>query len=295
MRPIRGKIFSRLSTTTRRSKVWPVDVAIDSGRVCKNFSEVHETVAELSYHNPHFDIFCRGQQSDYRQQDDSNRPSSLVASMFRGTHAEMKKLQQSFNEADEALLDAVKPGRAWNGRRALYAHRHARWALLQHYLIAPTPVLDMTRSARVAASFAVPADLDRPDGWQPADAFIFVFGMPYPTGNITVAPSDDVVMLNLRALLPSDARRPNWQEGFLACDFARPTYWGVPQPSQRHVLSHNWARRLVGKIRIPAEYASEEKFWKPESPLAKRLLLPKTGDACQRRLLSSGLSVDRYG
>ena len=85
----------------------------------------------------------------------------------------------------------------------LKRQRILRWSILQHYEICATPLLDVTHSLRIAASFASVSRSRR--------AFIFVLGLPNLSGAITASAEAGLQVVHLlradlpgtRGLLPS--------------------------------------------------------------------------------------------
>jgi hypothetical protein len=151
------------------------------------------------------------------------------------------------------------------GLNALKQHEVAVWALLQHYGVCTTPLLDVTRSARVAASFAL-AETD-------TDGFIYAIGLPYLRDNISIHYAEELMTLNLRGLLPPIAARPHFQEGYLVG-----TIPGLNETPKGCDL----ARRSIGKFRIP-DAARASFFPVGNTAVAQEYLLP-TDDPMARWL-----------
>ena len=258
MRPIRGNVNTLVdgpAGTAVRARLPVNEIAAAPGVSCGHFDELQDLIARVGYYNPHHDIFLRGQGADW---GDTHGRSSLVATLFRVGGEDALGEQVAAMEAAEARLLATCPGRP--GATALQRFAWARWCLLQHYGVAPTPVVDVTRSPRTAASFATSGD--------EGDGYVYVIGLPYPDGNLTFDLPTECVIANLRNLMPPDARRPHWQQGYLVGSYPGELDWEPPArkkadripPMQRH----NLAQRLLCKVRIPGEALAG--FWPDDNP-----------------------------
>jgi len=258
MRPIRGNVNTLVDGpdgSPVRARCPVTGIAEGPGVTCRHFDQLQDLVAQVGYYNPHHDLFLRGQGADW---GDAHGRSSLVATLFRvGSVDELGGQAAALRDAERRLLAAC-PGRP--GARALERFAWARWSLLQHYGVAPTPVVDVTRSPRTAASFAT-AGVD-------GDGYVYVIGLPYPDGNLTFDLATECVIANLRNLMPPDARRPHWQQGYLVGSYPGECDWEAPArkradripPMQRQ----NLAQRLLCKVRIPGE--AQGSFWPDDNP-----------------------------
>lgn len=257
---IKGEVFTRLSGSPPGSQIQRANaktIARDTGFVCETFAELQNAVAEIGYYNHRFDVFLRGQSTDYPNPAGF---STLSPALHRHKSKRTYAAARADLEAKSAALEA-SPNRP--GVMALRAHQSARWALLQHYGLANTPLLDVTRSTRIAASFALLGDDEQ-------DRFVYALGLPHPQGNITFEHNSEVSICNLRNLCPPDARRPHWQDGYLVG-----TYPGgkrfTRQSSSKEPTRQDFARRLLGKFRIPAR--SRLDFFPTEHPAVPESLL----------------------
>jgi hypothetical protein len=104
-----------------------------------------------------------------------------------------------------------------------------QWSILQHYEVCDTPLLDLKQSLRVAASFAL--------NWTSSEGYIFVFALPYPNGTISYFSEEELVIVRLLSVCPSEALRPHFQEGYLVGTF--PTYIKKKQPFLDGELPHD--------------------------------------------------------
>ncbi len=119
----------------------------------------------------------------------------------------------------------------------------------------PTPLIDITQSLRVAATFALRNS---------NSGYLYVFGLPYPNGSISHFIDQKIVLVKLQNVCPTRALRPRYQEGFMVGKFPfRPTKEG----------GDNLARRLVAKFLLNNDSGE---FWdKDFQPLPGEILYPQ--------------------
>ncbi|MDH3233927.1 MAG: FRG domain-containing protein [Alphaproteobacteria bacterium] len=181
-----------------------------SGHLVQTNFELAKKVAELQFLNRDHVLLFRGQHKDYLS---SKGNSTLRASLFRLSRSKIptsKILGQRFDtlrEAEKGLVERYTDQK-FLGYQRLRRHRILRWAILQHYEVCMTPLLDVTSSLRVAASFAT-------IGNQSDDAFVFVFGVPNVIGAITASSESGLQIVRLSSACPPEAVRPHLQEGYL--------------------------------------------------------------------------------
>jgi hypothetical protein len=133
------------------------------------------------------------------------------------------------------------------GENNRYVMRILRWSILQHYEICATPLLDVTQSLRVAASFASERTT--------AEAFIFVLGVPNLSGAVTANAETGIQIVRLTSVCPPNAKRPHVQEGYLLGEYPE-----LSDYSQKRLYAHHevdFGKRLVAKFRF-----DPKSFWK---------------------------------
>jgi hypothetical protein len=225
--------------------------AIRKGRAhhVRNYMDLATKVAELQFRNRDFVLMFRGQGSDYK-----NRLgySSLKPSLLRGPRPNIlpsdTALDRRFRKliAAEQALVAGYEDRQLLGRERLARQRILRWSILQHYEICATPLLDVTQSLRIAASFA---SLD-----SSGEAFVFVLGIPNISGAITASAEAGLQTVRLASVCPPSAVRPHIQEGYLLAEYPE-----CASAEQKLLYSHaemDFGRRLIAKFRF-----EPESFW----------------------------------
>ena len=112
--------------------------------------------------------------------------------------------------------------------------------MIQHYEIHPTPLIDLTQSLRVAATFALR---------KAHCGYVYVLGLPHPQGSISHFIDQDMVLIKLQNVCPPSALRPHYQEGYLV---------GKMPITKSKQGADNLARRLVGKYYLNN---SDGHFW----------------------------------
>lgn len=212
------------------------DVRLSEPIRINTFRELVPAVARVANHNPDFSLFFRGQSKDYKL---SSGSSSFYPTIFRHTEGSLsaKELAERYEALDECseVLVAELGKQGIEGLVKLRKFPELQWSILQHYGVCDTPLLDMTHSLRVAASFAL--------NDASANAYLFVYALPHPQGTITYSTEDEVLNVRLLSASPSDALRPHFQEGYLVGTF--PSCTTKKQPSL------DFGRRLVAKFDIP--------------------------------------------
>jgi FRG domain len=133
----------------------------------------------------------------------------------------------------------------------LKRHRIIRWAILQHYQVCATPLIDVTHSLRIAASFAS----NKHDA---GEAFVFIFGVPNISGAVTASSEAGLQIIRLSSACPPDAVRPHIQEGYLLGEY--PEITDFTQKSHYRYYEMDFGRRLVAKFSFDPKV-----FWKSKN------------------------------
>ena len=225
-----------------------------------------QLVAKLGYRNASFRLLFRGQLADYP----ANRPDTEVSQLFpslwrhgpRGREKALKHLDKW-----TAKLRTL-PILSRRDKRHLRTMPERAWAVLQHYSSVTrcqTPLLDVTESVRVAASFAT-YDYDQDTPNPNPYGYLFVFGFPALQQATTISVDDGLIMLRLQSVCPDKARRPHLQRGFLVGTYPTNRFGGKAHK--------NFAHRLVAKLRLP----TRSTFWNVDRPLDKIAVYPMTDE-----------------
>lgn len=231
-----------------------------------SYFDLATKVAELQFHNRDHILLFRGQAGDYRNRSGY---TSLKPSLLRGDggrNPSLDELRKRFARltAAESILAEEYLAAGLLGMERVGRHGIVRWAMLQHYEVCPTPLLDVTHSLRIAASFAS-------HGAQ-GEAYVFVLGVPYLGGGITVSAEAGLQTVRLSSVCPPSAARPHLQEGYLLGEY--PEMSGIGQKALYLHHEMDFGRRLIAKFRF-----NPGAFWKGHSfPIVGKHELYPTDD-----------------
>jgi len=135
--------------------------------------------------------------------------------------------------------------------------REVCWAILQHYQVCHTPLLDITQSIRVAISFALNSSTDY--------SYIYILGFPYINGSISYCVEEELLNVKLLSICPPKAIRPHFQEGYLVGSF--------PSVVMRKTVQLYVSRRLIAKFKIIRNNFILDKSF---LPIPNETLFPKS-------------------
>jgi hypothetical protein len=217
--------------TVQEVRAWP-------GYRVRRFEDLVKVSAHLSAGNREHMLFYRGQTRDYV---DRNHRTNLYPTLYRGPgKASLKKelLTERWTSLKVLVRAIVRERGALKLPGKSHRHIESAIALLQHYGLAETPLLDITPSLRVAASFALP------DGGG-GIGYLYVLALPYPHGTISHFVDRDMVLVRLHGICPYEAVRPHYQEGYLVGKFPISDAGAVSVEKERN---DNAASRLVAKL-----------------------------------------------
>ncbi|MGO9572570.1 MAG: FRG domain-containing protein [Desulfomonilaceae bacterium] len=259
-------------------KTTVVKVRRDIGFPVSTFPNLVRYVAELGSRNTRFNLFFRGQNEDYT---DSEGKTKLYPSILR-PDANRKQLRRPVIESRFEQLQAfTRRLRANRVELRLSSHltvHHEYWySILQHYGLCRTPLLDLTQSLRVAATFAL-HDVET-GTWMPR-GYLYVLGMPHLHGCISAFVDDRLTVVKLQNVCPPQALRPHFQEGYLV------GRW--PRTASKEAYD-NFAYWLVGKYLLDN---TDGDFFKDDfPPIPPDVLLPREdpfGERLQELVLNVG-------
>jgi len=217
-----------------------------------SFQALAKKVSELQFRNRDFVLLFRGQRNDYRNKAGNTtiRPKLMRPTNPKST-PNPDTIRDRFKVLEAKELELLKAyARKFPNKedvRRLHRERILRWSILQHYEVCATPLLDVTHSLRIAASFAS-------DG-NPDEAHIFVLGLPNLSGAITASVEAGLQIVRLASVCPPTAVRPHIQEGYLLGEY--PEVATVGQKGLYGDYEMDFGRRLVAKFSF-----SPRTFWK---------------------------------
>lgn len=245
------------------------------GYEVKQFRKLVRFVAELASYNPQYNLLYRGQQNDYK---DKNGRSKVYPTIYRpeasGTIVRNTHIENRYERLKTLRRLLIKNQKKISKYRKLMSYPEYYYALLQHYEITSTPLIDLTQSLRVAASFALDSS---------KTGYVLVFGIPYPQGSISHFVDAEMVLVKLQSVCPAKALRPHYQEGFLV---------GKLPFNTRKEAGDNLAKRLIGKYRL---VNSNGKFWdRGFTKIPEEALRPKR-DLFHQQLLALTNKISKLG
>lgn len=186
-------------------------------RPVTSYDELHELVAVLASLNPQYELYFRGQRNTYGRDGVAGGPGhSLMPSIFRRPDC-LRRSVEVLKECGNLLLQDYEDYSAKNFEtlRRFRESQLARWAVLQHYELCDTPLLDLTRTLQVACSFALPPF----DGTtEEVSGYVYVLGLPFQKEKVLSDTTEGIINMSLLGITPSNAKRPLVQDGYLACD-----------------------------------------------------------------------------
>ncbi len=222
----------------------------DSGHLVTSYLDLAKKVAELQFRNRDYVFLFRGQKKDHknRQGNTSLRPQIFRdASGERSSGGELRRRFQNLRQSEDMLVERYKQAK-FTGLERLKRHRILRWSILQHYEVCPTPLLDVSHSLRVTASFA---SIDAQ-----GEAFLFVLGVPNISGAITASAEAGIETIRLSSVCPPEAVRPHIQEGYLLSEYPELHDYQQKQHYQNYEI--DFGLRLIAKFRFDPDAFWEE-------------------------------------
>ncbi len=219
-----------------------------------SYEALVKAVAHVASGNRLQHLYFRGQTRDHK---DRNGRSTVYSSICR---PQGHNLSRSVLAARCERLRAARELLLGHAKELGLTHRihrypEAAWALLQHYEVCPTPLIDVTGSLRVAASFALMNDAK--------EGFLYVLGLPFPHGSISHLIDHEILIVRLQSVCPYEALRPHFQEGILIGRY--------PWTDQKQ-MGDNAAYRMIAKFKLVND---RNRFWnRGFTPIPKDVLLP---------------------
>jgi hypothetical protein len=212
------------------------------GNEVASYFELAARIAELQFRNRDYVLLYRGQASDYK----SDNLTALPPSIFRREKGSFNRDAlpakfESLRKCEEYLVSEFQREHTWIGSDEIERHRVLRWSILQHYEVCPTPLLDVTHSLRIAASFAS-------NNNKTTEAFVYVIGVPNLSGAISASAEAGLQILRLASFCPPTAMRPHIQEGYLVGEY--PDIADPKQKGNYSISEIDLGRRLVAKFKF---------------------------------------------
>lgn len=224
------------------------------GHRVANYVELASKVAALQFLNREHVLLFRGQDADYLN---GAGLSTMKPTIFRGRRsssnpstATLARRFSVLRNAEQRLMELYEV-EGLLGSDRLSRQRLLRWSILQHYDVCKTPLLDVSHSLRVAASFAATNN--------PEDAYLYVLAVPNLSGAVTASSEASMQIVRLSSACPPSAMRPHLQEGYLLGEY--PEISDVRPPGRYLRVEMDFGRRLVGKFVFhPMRFGRSETF-----------------------------------
>lgn len=253
MRDIGDRKFWSFASEGRAAQPFKNATPIRRGAPCQvaSFLDLAKKVAELQFLNPDLVLMFRGQDKDHKNR---LKNTTLKPKMFRPergltdlpTAWQLADRYETLKRAESVLVDRYRAARMPEVGR-LERHRILRWAILQHYEVCETPLLDVTQSLRIAASFGYSG--------RGRECYLFVIGVPQVGGAVTASVDAGIQILRLASICPPAAVRPHVQEGYLLGEY--PELVDYPQKALYEPYEVDFGRRLVAKFSF-----NPDTFWR---------------------------------
>jgi hypothetical protein len=253
------------------------EVRHGAGHRVDSYLELAKKIAELQFRNRDLVLLFRGQKSDHQNLKDNTslKPTLLRAKKGSRFVPGPKRLARRFEILKIAETELIREYAMAGllGVERLKRHRILRWAILQHYETCPTPLLDVTHSIRIAASFASIG--------MPPTAFLMVLGVPNLSGSVTASAESGLQIIRLSSVCPPSAVRPHIQEGYLLGEYPEMTDFQQKENYAHYEI--DFGRRLVAKFCFtPSTFWGDSNF----PPVSESALYPRLTDDPIFRLAS---------
>jgi len=216
-------------------------IGASKGHVVNSYTELLKKLASLSYYNPRFKLLFRGQTTDYKfnRNGEIGIHSSLYPSILRSELGKDKNrlIDDRFmilRKAEDMLkTESMIPD--------VHKNQIVRWAMLQHYEVCPTPLLDVVQSLQTALSFAM--------GKNQNEGYLYILAFPQIMGPLSISIESMTQIIDLTQICPPEVLRPHFQKSLLVGDY--PT---VDSREAIHgrggKLTNNFACRLLTKFHL---------------------------------------------
>lgn len=216
----------------------------------ESYRKLLELVAQIAALNPQYQLFFRGQTNNWIG---GGFDTTLYSGIWRDplSSKSLSARCAALNDASDAFQKAYARYYAKDPAAKLFLKRLkqnplVRWALLQHYGVCETPLLDVTRNLLVACTFARM-------GAASGHGYVYVLALPYLREAISIDDGEGMAVMSLLGVTPPSARRPLNQDGFLVSTSewwrykASETTSDAPGTGDRP----NYYKRVIIAFRIP--------------------------------------------
>lgn len=253
-----------------------------------SYVQLADIVAFLTVMNKNLTLLFRGQTSDFKLLPSMHRsswPANATDDSKGNLEAKRIEYWKSLQRKEQDVVPVLR-------QHGLPRHRHiedpqiryARWAVIQHYELWPTPLLDFSSSLRVAASFAFGPVPKRKEG------YLYVTGTRKVRSDLmplhhddAVERSDGVLTIRLNSVCPPSAVRPHLQDGALM------SLYPLDDEAALDPTRNDFGSRVIAKFKL----VDTGTFWTEDFPCHTKAALLPDADLLHRDLrISLGLQVD---
>jgi hypothetical protein len=153
MKSIVNKVWTHSSLLTSK-KEFVSQVRLSKPKIIRTYRELVYQVAQIAYHNRQHNLFFRGQEKEFF---DYKKRSTIFPSIYRMGEGDQKvdNSHSRFEKLEKKAFYLRFNRSSIEGDSTLTQYDPILWAILQHYEMGPTPLVDLTNSLRVACSFAL--------------------------------------------------------------------------------------------------------------------------------------------
>lgn len=236
-------------------------VRSSEGFPVKSFRDLIDQVALVTINNRNYEMFYRGQSNDYLNNQgvfyqDRKKKSTIFPSICRPEmkvdgipkYSVRKKTIEDRYDKLYSFIDFIN-----KIEKKKYRDEYLM-SLFQHYEILPTPLIDITQSLRVAATFAL---------MKKQEGYVYVFGLPFPNQSISYFTDYEIILLKLQNIVNINALRPRYQEGYLVGKFPF---------SNTKSVGDDLSNRMIAKFYVNNK---DNQFWDDYFlPMPKEVLFP---------------------
>lgn len=238
------------------------NVRRDQGLVVKTYVGLMKRVARLSFFNPGYSLFFRGQDIDY-----INRKgyTTIFPKIFRDGTAGINSGYRILSEKVDLFTNSYK----YERKKFVTRDKYLLWAVLQHYQVCSTPLLDMTHSLSIGCSFSL---LNNNKQYP----VLYVLALPHLTGGVTVSHESQLLVIRLTNVCPPNAMRPYVQEAYVMGEY--PSIDTMGAKNQYRIDEVNCAHRLLCKFRLERESFLSDTGFRAVHEFHKKVLFPDRTD-----------------
>lgn len=254
MYDIDGKFYTHLHIDHKIDHITPRKVSESDGLFVDSFYELRKKLALISFNNPRFELLFRGQTMDKQTKATSQHASrsSIYPSIFRPEkgkrNLDSTERARRFRRLHETTTEIQKDYEFTGSSRVKYFPEVA-WALMQHYDVSTTPLIDLTSSITTAVTFAC---LNNRNEF----GYLYVFGLPKTKDSISYHVDENMVSVKLSATCPPDGLRAHFQDAFFVGAFPH---------SEKRTSNKNLAKRMIAKFKLDvASIRKENVLWRSE-------------------------------